>query len=112
MKLLSKATFDITIGRAGHFYPKLTYCGVRENWHKHENGRDFQFINLWSYYIKTEYHIYWLWFRMCIILKPELLSGEVPQRYVRIEDTHLDLLNLPHGSWKDSNKLEYKHDRR
>ncbi len=104
MILIKKENWEIGITRGSVRYWKPTTCGVMDNFHKLENGRDFKFVNTWSYYVQTLIQIFWLKYIFYVKITPKLLSGKTPQRYVKFEDTHLDLLDLPHGSWKDELK--------
>lgn len=101
MKLVSKNRFEIGIHKAGAWYWRPTWSGGCDNFHSMENGVGFMFVNTRSYFVQTTIQLFFLKFIFYIKIKPELLSGELPCRYVRIEDTHLDLLSLPHGSWAD-----------
>lgn len=74
---------------------------IKYNYHRIENGKDFKFINAWSYYIPIGNRFFWLWWCLTIKIKPTLLSGKAPIRYVDFKKTHLELLDLPHGSWRD-----------
>lgn len=101
MILIKRENWEIGIVRTSHRYWKLETCGVMDNFHKIENGTDFKFINARSYYMNTCIEIFWLKFKFYVLIKPKLISGNIPQRYVKFEDTHLDLLDIPHGNWND-----------
>jgi len=83
------------------FHWKPVWCGAKHNYHRVENGKDFKFINTWSYYIPIMNRVFWLWWCLSFTIKPKLISGKIPQRYVPLKDTHLELMDLPHGSWQD-----------
>lgn len=82
------------------------YCAL-DNYHRIINGKGFKYINTWSYYIPTTINLCWLIFKLQIKIKPKLLSGKIPIRYVKYENTHLELMDLPQGNWDDkSNKQQ------
>lgn len=99
--IIERETWKIGITRSGHRYWKPTTCGQLDNFHSLENGKDFKFVNTRSYYIPTVIQIFWLKWILYIKITPKLLSGKEPQRYVKFEETHLDLLDLPKGNWND-----------
>jgi hypothetical protein len=101
MKIVNKERFEIGIHKSGKWYWKPTWSGGSDNFHSMENGKNFKFVNTRSYFVMTTISLFWLRFIFYIKIKPELISGEHPRRYVPIEETHLDLLNLPHGKWSD-----------
>lgn len=106
MKLINKERFEIGIHKSGRWYWKPTWSGGSDNFHSMENGLGFKFVNTRSYLVMTTICLFFLKLIIYIKIKPELLSGELPCRYVKIEDTHLGLLNLPHGKWSDEIKTE------
>lgn len=101
MILLKKETYEIGITRCGVRYWKPTTCGHLGNFHTIENGKDFKFVNTQSFYIPTLIQLYWLKWILYVKITPKLLSGKEPIRYVKFEDTHLELLDLPKGNWND-----------
>lgn len=102
MVLVNKERFEIgIIKRRGEWYWKPEWCGSKSNFHKHENGKDFKFINTWSYYILTNIQLFFLCWIFYITIKPELISGNIPQKYVEFEKTHLVLFNVPEENWND-----------
>ena len=102
MRLFENKNIRITLQRYKYrFHWKLYSEAVQKSYHRHENGKNFQWINSYAYFIPTEIYFYWMGFRIWIQLKPKLLSGKTPVRYVDLKKTHLELLNLPHGSWQD-----------
>lgn len=103
MILVKKKNFEIGIKECGSFYWKPEWCGVNDNFFKVQNGRGFQFINCWSYYVLTRIELFFLKWIFYIKIEPELLSGETPMRYVEFKKTHLELMDVPHGSWNDKN---------
>jgi len=66
-----------------------------------ENGKDFKYVNCKSHYMPKVNRCFWMWWIIVVEIKPKLISGETPNKYVRFEDTHLQLMDLPEGSWKD-----------
>lgn len=102
MILIKKETWEIGITRCSVRYWKPTTCGSQENFFSLENGRDFKFVNVRSYYINTLIQLYWLKWILYIKIKPKLLSGAEPLRYVKFEDTHFELMGIPKGNWNDS----------
>lgn len=109
MKIVNRETIEIGISyRSGKpIYWKPEWCGTQENFHKLDNGKDFKFLNQWSYFVPIITQLFWLKFIFYIKIKPKLISGDpkYPSRLVRIEDTHLSVCELPHGSW-DGRPLE------
>lgn len=101
IKIINKETWEIGITRCSVRYWKPTTCGTLSNFHAIENGKDFKFVNTKSYYVNTLIQIYWLKWILYIKLKPKLLSGNTPIIYVKYENTHLDLMDLPQGNWND-----------
>lgn len=102
MKIVDKKMFEIGIHKSGKWYWKPEWSGGCDNFHSVENGLGFKFINTRSYFVMTTIQLFWLRFIFYIRIKPECISGEgPPQRYVPIEDTHLGLVNTPHGKWSD-----------
>ena len=83
------------------FHWKPVYSGSLHNYHRLENGKEFMFVNTWSYYIPVVISVYWLWWKLYIKIFPKLLSGKTPIKYVEFNKTHLPLLNLEEGSWRD-----------
>lgn len=106
MKIVNKEKFEIGIHKSGRWYWSPTWCGHSTNFHSMENGWQFKFVNTRSYFVITTIQLFFLKFIFYLKIKPELISGEFPSRYVMLEDTHLNLLDLPHGKWTD--KTEYK----
>ena len=101
MKILNRINFEIGINKIGAFYKKPITEATKSNFHTIDNGKDFKFINAKSYYVITSIRLYIFWWVIYLKIKPELLSGKVPIRYVEFKDTHLDLMNIPHGNWDD-----------
>lgn len=104
-KIVSHEKFEIGINwinwRSCYWKPKWDLHN--DNFHKIENGREFKFINSWSYFVPTTIKLFFLKFIFYIKIKPKLISGDprYPQRYVEFEQTHLHLMDIPHGSWAD-----------
>lgn len=101
MKIVSKEKFEIGLHKAGSWYWKPQWCGFNDNLHTLENGTDFKFVNVRSYFVMTTIQLFFLKFIFYIQIKPKLISGENPMRYVKFEDTHLNLLDIPQGKWSD-----------
>jgi hypothetical protein len=102
MRIVNKEKFEIGIHKSGRWYWRPTWCGSNDNFHTIENGKNYKFVNTRSYFVMTTIQLFWLRFIFYIQIKPKLISGEgTPQRYVPIEETHLELLDLPHGKWSD-----------
>lgn len=101
MILIKKEHWEIGITRGSHRYWKPTTCGVRDNFFMVENGYKFKYLNTWSCYVHTLIQVFWLKFIFYVKIKPEIISGKEPMRYVKFEDTHLELMDIPKGSWKD-----------
>ena len=102
MKLVDKEKFEIGIRKSGKWYWKPEWCGANDNFFRVENGRKFKYINCWSYFVMTTIQLFFLKWIFYIQIKPKLISGERPMRYVKFKDTHLDLMDIAHGSWADS----------
>lgn len=83
------------------FHWKPVYDSINHNYHRLQNGKDFKFVNTWSYYMPITNRFFWLWWCLDFTIKPKLISGKTPNRYVEFRKTHLELMDLPHGSWKD-----------
>lgn len=94
-------TFKIYNVKGEPFHLKPIYDSINHSYHRMENGKDFKFVNTWSYYIPVAVRMFFLWWCFDFSIKPRLLSGKTPSRYVDIKDTHLQLMGLPHGSWQD-----------
>lgn len=102
MKLISKQRFEIGIHfKTGKFYWKPEWSGSVSNFHKLENGKDFKFVNTWAYFIPTVIQLFIFNMIIYIEIKPELISGKHPSKYVAFEETHLALMDIPDGSWAD-----------
>ena len=95
--------FRIFIGivKGEPFHWKPVWCRTKRSFHKLENGKDFKWINTWSYYIPVTVRVFWLWWCLGISIKPKNIGGKIPQRYVKYENTHLAPMEYPHGSWRD-----------
>ena len=93
--------FGINRVKGEPFHFKPVYCAHNKNFFKVENGKDFKWINTWAHYVPTTIQCFWFWW--CIYFKvfPKNIGGKTPQRYVEFRKTHLELLDLPHGSWRD-----------
>lgn len=103
MKIVNKERFEIGVHKSGQWYWRPEWSGFNDNFHTMENGLGFKFMNVRSYFVMTTIQMFFLKFIFYIKIKPELISGKgPPQRYVRIEETHLDLMDTPHGKWSDS----------
>jgi hypothetical protein len=100
-KIIDKERFEIGIHKSGKVYWKPEWCVHIHCFHKVENGRGFKYINTWTYYIPTTIQLFWLKFIFYIKLKPKLISGDKPIKYVEFDKTHLSLMDLPEGSWSD-----------
>lgn len=107
MKIVNKPKFEIGIHKSGKWYWKPEWCLHNANFHKVENGVEFKFINTWSYFVPTVIQLFIFKLIFYIEIKPELISGnpEFPQRYVKLEDTHLALMDTPVGSWDQGKTL-------
>jgi hypothetical protein len=101
MRIVNKPRFEIGIKKAGTIYWRPTWCGSADNFHKMENGREFKFVNTWSYFVLTTIQLFWLKWIFYIQIKPEIISGEYPMKYVPFEDTHLAIMNIKDGKWTD-----------
>jgi hypothetical protein len=101
MILKKKETWEIGITTSAITYWKPTTCGQLDNFFKVKNGKDFKFLNTWSYYVPTFIQIFWLRWIFYIKITPKLISGEEPVRYVKFEDTHLEIMDVPKGNWDD-----------
>ena len=103
MILIKKEKFEIGTKSTSVWSLKPEWNTINCNYFRVQNGKDFKFINTWSYFIPTEIRLYFLIWIFYIKIKPKRISSETPSRYVRFEDTHLELLNIPHGKWSDEN---------
>lgn len=101
MKIVNKINFEIGIIKIGTFYWKPSWSGAKSSFHSLENGKGFKFVNTRSYYVTTTIQLFVFWWVIYLKIKPELLSGKLPIRYVKFEDTHLNLMDIPHGKWSD-----------
>lgn len=101
MKIVEKVNFEIGIKKINGFYRKPTWSGAKSSFHSMDNGKDFKFVNTKSYYVTTTIQLFVFWWVIYLQIKPELLSGKLPIRYVEFKDTHLDLMDIPHGNWDD-----------
>lgn len=103
MKLISRKQFELGVHwkNRGKFYWRPEWSGSLSNYHRVENGKDFRFVNTWSYFIPTTIQLFIFNLIIYINIKPELISGEKPIKYVPFEETHLSLMNIPDGSWAD-----------
>lgn len=104
MILFKHQYFEITVNRSGkgekwHWKPIVEM--MLSNFHKIENGKGFKYVNTWSYFTPRKIRVFWLGLLISLRLKPKLISGETPKKYVEFEKTHLDLLDLPEGNWSD-----------
>lgn len=95
--------FELGINRikGSPFYWRIKYSGAKDHFFKVENGTDFKWLNTWAYYVPTLVQCFWGWWSIYLKIFPQNIGGKQPQRYVKIENTHLGPLKLPHGSWKD-----------
>ncbi len=101
MKLVSKEKFEIGINKAGAWYWKPVWEGANSNFHTVDNGYKFKYVNVESYFVLTLIQLFFLKWRLYIKIKPKKISGDVPCRYVKIEETHLSLMDIPHRKWSD-----------
>lgn len=102
MILINKPKFEIGICKSGSMYWRPQWSGFNDNFHRLENGKDFKYMNTWSYFVMTTVQLFWLRFIFYIQIKPERISSEHPQKYVRFEDTHLTLMDdVKLGKWSD-----------
>lgn len=104
MKIVDNKSISIKIvkkPKCEKFRWKSHWESMNYNYFKVKNGKDFKYINTWSYYMPEVNRCFWLWWIVVIKIKPKLISGETPNRYVRFEDTHLELMDLPKGNWDD-----------
>ena len=102
MKLIKNKNFELGINWYKYkLHWKPTYVGHLDSFHKHNNGKGFKFTNTWSYYVPTMIQCFWLKFIIYIKIKPKLISGKKPIKYVRFDKTHLSMMDLPEGNWDD-----------
>ena len=101
MILINRENVEVGVKWTGQFRWKPEWCGQLDNFHRVENGKDFRYVNTWSYYVPTLVQVYWLRFSIYVKIKPKLIGPEKPRRYVPFEDTHLELMDIPEGNWND-----------
>lgn len=104
MRLVDKEKFEIGVRKTQKWYWKPKWSGANSNFVRVQNGRDFKYINTWSYFILTTIQLFFLGWVVYINIKPKLIGGELPIRYVKFENTHLNLMDIPQGSWYDDNE--------
>ena len=100
MKFIDDKNFTLGVTwrwKGRKWYWKPEYIGHLDNYHRLENGKGFRFKNVTSYYIPMDIQCLWLKFIFYIKIKKKYLGG--PQRYVLLEDTHLQLMDLPKCNW-------------
>lgn len=102
MTIINKQRFEVGIHKSGKWYWRPEWSGSVDNFFKVQNGRDFKFINTWSYFIPTTIQLFFLKWIFYIQIKPELISGSHPMKYVPFDETHLALMDdIKDGSWAD-----------
>jgi hypothetical protein len=86
--------------RQTDFYNAIWECAGK-NYNKYSESMTREFINTRPYYITTSIRLYIFFWVIYLKIKPELLGGKFPIRYIEFKDTHLDLMDIPHGNWDD-----------
>jgi hypothetical protein len=105
MKFIKNEYFEIGLKKSKQWTWKPSPENTLHNYHKLVNGKGFKFVNTRSYFVPILIRIFWLNILFYMELKPKMISGYKPIRYVKYEDTHLELMDLPQGNW-DDNKIK------